>query len=227
MISWSQRAPFNDWWYWGEQVAKRFRTISELYKENGETQRAEEMSGWVKRLRENFIPAVTAMRKGTKTDEQKNEVKKLEEEAIFHASVMLREVLANFPFVSSAIQDFLYCSWKDFSWAEPPPEIDPETGRPIENRNRTKKKGGKDDARLIELFCGPKGREDEGIRSGKVEDGGLPGILYNLLLAERSHSSRAPTDYGKTMQISAVQQNIATTKNDANSFLNFKPSGGI
>ena len=32
--TYSQKAPFNDWWYWSECLVKRFRTISDLYKEN-------------------------------------------------------------------------------------------------------------------------------------------------------------------------------------------------
>jgi hypothetical protein len=168
-----------------------------------------------------------AARKGMKTDEQKAELKKLEEDAIFNAADMFRQLLVNLPFMSSAIQDFLGVNWQDCNWEDPnaPEEFDEETGLPIKKK---KKKSG--DGRITELFWGPKARQDEGIRSGEVADGGLPGILYNLLLAEKSSSSRAPTEYGQAMLVSATQQNLATTMNQMEKLgvqVNFKPGSSI
>jgi hypothetical protein len=223
----SQRAPFNDWWYWSECLVKRFRTIGEIYQENGEIMRSQEATEWARKLKDNCQPPIQAMRKGMKTDEEKNRVKELEEAAIFKAAGMFRELLVNLPFVSSAMQDFLFVDWQDCKWEDPndsKDDIDEETGLP----KPKKKKRGTKDTRIIELFWGPKARQDEGIRSGKHEDGGIPGILYNLLLAEKSSSSRSPTDYGKAMQASAAQQNMATNKFDANNAnMQFKPSGSI
>jgi hypothetical protein len=197
MTSYSQRAPFNDWWYWSECLVKRLRTLGELYKDNGEAERAGQANDWAKRLKDNCMTPVMAARKGLKTDEQKAEVKKLEEEAIFNTAAMFRELLINLPFMSSAIQEFLGVTWQDVKWedpVDPAEEIDEETGLP-----KKKKKKKASDGRITELFWGPKARQDEGLRSGRIADGGLPGILANLLLAEKSSSSRSPTDYGAAM----------------------------
>ncbi len=224
MSKYSQRAPFNDWWYWSECLAKRFATIAEIYRENSEPIRANDASIWIKKLRENCQPPVAAMRKGMKTDQEKADVKKLEEEAIANAVQMFRELLVNLPFISSAMQDFLFIKWQECKWddATAIEEIDERTGLP-----KSKKKKAKVDQRICEMFWGPKQRQDEGIRSGKVNDGGLPGILFNLLAAEKTSSSRAPTDYGKTMQSAAVQQRIVTNKQESRTQMNFKPGGGV
>ncbi len=226
--SYSQKAPFNDWWYWSECLVKRLRTLGDLYHENNEAERGEVAKDWAKRLKENCMIPVMEARKGLKTDEQKAEVKKLEEVAIFAAADMFRELLVNLPFMSSAIQEFLDVSWQDCKYEDPDEkeEFDEDTGLPI----RKKKKKSSGDQRIIELFWGPKARQDEGIRSGKVEDGGLPGILANLLLAEKTSSSRAPTEYGQAMLASAVQSNLATTMNQMEKLgvqVNFKPGGSI
>mgnify|MGYP003393102574 CR=1 FL=1 len=225
MQTWSQRAPFNDWWYWSECLAKRFATIAEIYRENSEPIRANDAAVWVKKLRDNCQPPVAAMRKGMKTDEEKAEVKKLEEESIRNSAEMFREFLVNLPFVSNAMQDFLYVKWQDCKWEDEPKgeEIDENTGLPV----KKKKKSGNSDKRITELFWGPKQRQDEGIRSGKVADGGLPGILFNMLAAEKTSSSRAPTDYGKAMQSAAIQLGIATSRAEARRGMNFNPSGGM
>ncbi len=55
---------------------------------------------------------VMAARKGMKTDEEKAELKKLEETAIFNAAQMFRDLLINLPFMSSAIQSFLGVNWE-------------------------------------------------------------------------------------------------------------------
>jgi hypothetical protein len=228
MQNYSQRAPFNDWWYWSECLVKRLRTLSELYKENGEPERAAQGADWAKRLKDNCMVPVMQARKGMKTDEEKAELKKLEETAIFNAATMFRELLINLPFMSSAIQGFLGVDWQECKWEEPnaPEEVDEETGLPIKKKKR---KGG-GDARIAELFWGPKARQDEGIRSGKVEDGGLPGIIMNLLMAEKASSSRAPTEYGQAMLAAASQQNLATSMAAMEKIgvqVNFKPGGSI
>jgi hypothetical protein len=227
MTSYSQRAPFNDWWYWSECLVKRLRTLGELYKENNEAERATTANDWAKRLKDNCMVPVMAARKGLKTDEQKAEVKKLEEEAIFNAATMFRELLINLPFMSSAIQDFLGVNYMDCKWDEAAPgadeEIDEATGLP----KKKKKKKSSGDSRISELFWGPKARQDEGIRSGKITDGGLPGILANLLMAEKSSSSRAPTDYGQAMLAAASQQSIATSQAKYGMNMNFKPGGSM
>ena len=228
MAGYAQRAPFNDWWYWSECLVKRLRTMGDLYKENGETERASVAQDWAKRLKENCMKPVVLARKGMKTDAEKAEVKKLEEEAIFAAATMFRELLINLPFMSDAIQDFLYITWEDVKWDEPntADEIDELTGLPV----KKKKKKSSGDGRITELFWGPRARQDEGIRSGKPQDGGLPGILTNLLTAEKTASSRAPTDYGQTMMAAAAQQGLATTMNKMEKMgvqVNFKPGGSI
>jgi hypothetical protein len=226
MQNYSQRAPFNDWWYWSECIVKRLRTMSDLYKENGESDRANQAADWAKKLKDNCMTPVMAARKGMKTDAEKAEIKKLEEEAIFNAANMFREMLVNLPFMSSAIQDFLYVNWQECKWDEPEEdEIDEDTGLP-----KKKKKKKNTDTRIPELFWGPKARQDEGIRSGRTEDGGLPGILNNLLMAEKSSSSRAPTDYGQAMLAAASQSGLATSMQQMEKIgiaVNFKPSGGI
>ncbi|MEJ0061799.1 MAG: hypothetical protein WDO70_00990 [Alphaproteobacteria bacterium] len=219
----SQRAPFNDWWYWSECLSKRFRTICDIYHENIEHTRAHDASNWSKKLKENCQPPVEAMRKGMKTDEQKAEVKRLEEEAIANAAQMFREIMVNFPFISSSMQALLAVTWQECEWEKPvPDEYDEDTGL-----LKPKPKKKKIDERITELFWGPKQRQDEGIRSGKVADGGLPGILYNLLAAEKTSSTRTPTDYGQALQAAAVQQQVATTKAQASAGMNFRPGGGM
>jgi hypothetical protein len=228
MSNLSKRAPFNDWWYWSECLVKRLRTLGDLYRENSEAERSEQAIEWAKKLKDNCMPPVVAARKGMKTDEQKTEIKKLEEEAIFNCAQMFRDLLVNLPFMSSAIQDFLGVKWQECKWEDPneAEEIDEDTGLPI--RKKKKKSGG--DARVTELFWGPKARQDEGIRSGNVEDGGLPGILNNLLAAEKTTSSRAPTEYGAAMLASATQSGLATTMAQAEKMgvqVNFKPGGSM
>lgn len=226
--TYSQKAPFNDWWYWSECLVKRLRTMGELYLENGEVDRSAQANDWAKRLKDNCLKPVMAARKGMKTDEEKAELAKLEEEAIFAAAEMFRELLVNLPFMSSAIQDFLYIGWEDCKWDDPEDEdkIDEDTGLPV----LKKKKKSSGDQRITELFWGPQARQDEGIRSGKVEDGGLPGILNNMLMAEKTTSSRAPTEYGQAMLASATQSGLATTMNQMEKRgvqVNFKPGGSI
>ena len=226
--TYSQKAPFNDWWYWSECLSKRFRTIADIYKENAETERSNQAADWAKKLKDNCMVPVMAARKGMKTDEEKAAVKKLEEEAILQCVGMFREIMTNLPFVSSAIQDFLYIYWEDLKWDDDKADadaIDEATGLPLKKKKRS---GG--DARITELFWGPKARQDEGIRSGKVEDGGLPGILFNLLVAEKTSSNRSPTDYGQVMQSAAAQQYIATNTQKwekAGVVMNLKPSGSF
>jgi hypothetical protein len=205
----SQRAPFNDWWYWSECLLKRFRTIAEIYRDNGETDRAADINVWVKQFQENCKPAVAAMQPLPKTDADKAALVQLEEAAIAASATTFRDVLFNLPFISQSVQDLTYGKWEDYQWPEEPKaeEIDENTGLPI-----PRKPPPKVDARLAELFWGPKQRPDEGIRSGRYKDGGLPGILYNLLAAEKTTSTRAPTDYGKVMQASATQQRVNTAK---------------
>ncbi len=201
--------------------------MAELYKEHGETERSDLASDWAKRLKDNCMVPVVAARKGTKTDEEKSELKKLEEEAIFNAAQLFRELLVNLPFMSSSLQDFLQVTWQECKWDDPnePEEFDEETGLP---KKKKKKKSG--DTRIAELFWGPKARQDEGIRSGKVVDGGLPGIVNNLLVAEKSSSNRAPTDYGQAMMAAASQQSLATSMQQHERMgvqVNFKPGGSI
>lgn len=205
--TYAQKAPFNDWWYWSECLVKRLRVLGDLYRENGEAERADQASDWAKKLKDNCMTPVAAARKGLKTDEQKAEVKKLEEEAIFNAAMLFRDMLVNLPFMSSAIQDFLGVTWQECKYEDDKAEeeIDEDTGLPL----RKKKKKGGGDTRVIELFWGPKARQDEGIRSGKPEDGGLPGILANMLAAEKTTSSRAPTEYGQAMLASVAQQGVS------------------
>ncbi|MDD3370227.1 MAG: hypothetical protein PHE27_00220 [Alphaproteobacteria bacterium] len=227
--TYAQKAPFNDWWYWSECLVKRLRTMGELYSENGEIERGEQAKDWAKRLKDNCMTPIMAARKGMKTDEQKAEVKKLEESAIFSAAEMFRELLVNLPFMSAAVQEFLGVDYNDCKWEDPSErkeEIDEDTGLAV----RKKKKKGSGDQRVTELFWGPKARQDEGIRSGKIEDGGLPGILYNMLMAEKTSSSRAPTEYGQTMLASAVQSNLATSMNQMEKLgvqVNFKPGSSM
>ncbi|MDD4615902.1 MAG: hypothetical protein PHW76_02140 [Alphaproteobacteria bacterium] len=226
--TYAQKAPFNDWWYWSECLVKRLRTMGELYSENGEMERGDQAKDWAKRLKDNCLTPIVAARKGMKTDEQKAEVKKLEEAAIFNAAEMFRELLVNLPFMSAAIQDFLGVNYMDVKYDDPneKEEIDEDTGLV----KRKKKKKGSGDMRITELFWGPKARQDEGIRSGKIEDGGLPGILHNMLMAEKTSSSRAPTDYGQAMMASAAQSGLATTMHQMEKLgvaVNFKPGSSM
>lgn len=229
--TYSQRAPFNDWWYWSECLVKRFRTIAEIYKENGEMERSDQAAEWAHKLKDNCMVPVMEARKGMNTDEQKETVQKLEEEAIFNAAMMFRDMLTNLPFISTAIQDFLYVSWEECKW----PDEDNEANEYDEETGLVKKKKKKSngDTRLMELFWGPRARQDEGIRSGKVEDGGLPGILFNMVQAEKTSSNRSPTDYGQVLQSAAAQQYIATSQQANQKWeragvkMNFKPGGSL
>jgi len=221
--SYSERAPFNDWWYWSECLGKCFRAMESLYREHGEPERAAELGAIAAKLKETCNVPVTYMRNGLKTDEQKAEVKRLEEEAIGICAGMFRDILYNFAFISSAIQTFLGIVWSDLTWDEPPEEFD-EFGNA-----KPKKKRSSGDTKILELFWGPQARPDEGIRSGRVADGGLPGILYNLLLAEKTSSTRQPTGHGKFMQAAANQDFLAVQQKHekAGVQVNFKPPGGF
>ena len=231
--SFSQRAPFNDWWYWSECLGKRLRTIADIYKENDENERAEQFTQWARKLKDNCMTPVMAARKGMKTDEEKEEVKKLEEVAILNAVNMFRDAIINLPFVSSSIQDFLYIYWEDCKWETESDAEEDFEDEPDYLAKEKKKKKGKGDMRISELFWGPKDRQDEGIRSGKVEDGGLPGLLFNMVQAEKTSSNRAPTDYGQVMQAAATQQYVATSTQANQKWekvgvqMNFKPGGGM
>ncbi len=202
--------------------------MGDLYTENGEPERGDQAKDWAKRLKENCMVPVMAARKGMKTDEQKAEIKKLEEEAIFSAAAMFRELLVNLPFMSSAIQEFLSVDWRDCKWDDDSDaeEIDEDTGLAV----RKKKKKSSGDQRITELFWGPRVHQDEGIRSGEVADGGLPGILYNMVMAEKTSSTRAPTEYGQAMLASAAQSNLAVTMNQMEKMgvqVNFKPGSSM
>jgi hypothetical protein len=143
--TYAQKAPFNDWWYWSECLVKRLRTMGELYRENGESERANTANDWAKRLKDNCMTPVVAARKGLKTDEQKTEVKRLEEIAIFAAAAMFRDLLVNLPFMSSAIQSFLNVAWQDCKWEEPEDdkvEYDEDTGLPIKKKKKKSGSGG-------------------------------------------------------------------------------------
>ena len=230
--SYSQRAPFNDWWYWSECLVKRLHTLAALYKENGEPERGAVATEWAKKLKDNCMKPVVEARKNPKTDEAKAALKKLEEDAIMEAAKMFRELLINLPFMCTAIQQFLGIDWQECKWEDPneqdEEELDEETGLP--KKKKKKKKGGSGDTRIMELFWGPKARQDEGLRSGKVPDGGLPGILNNLLMAEKTSSNRAPTEYGQAMLASATQQSLATSMQNAQKMgvqVNFKPGGSM
>ncbi|MDX9689734.1 MAG: hypothetical protein EOM37_05855 [Proteobacteria bacterium] len=228
--SYSQRAPFNDWWYWSECLVKRFRTISEIYKENMEAERSAEAADWARKLKDNCMVPVMEARKGMQSDEQKETVRQMEETAIVAAANMFRDILTNLPFISTAIQDLLYVYWEDVKWDS---EGESDQMDEVTGLVKKAKKKSAGDTRITELFWGPKERQDEGIRSGRVEDGGLAGILANLLMAEKTSSNRAPTDYGQVLQAAAVQQYIATTKTANQKWenvgvqMNFKPGGGM
>ena len=56
--TYSQRAPFNDWWYWSECLVKRFHTIADIYKENGEVERSQVATDWSKKLKDNCMAPV-------------------------------------------------------------------------------------------------------------------------------------------------------------------------
>ena len=171
MSNYRQKAPFNDWWYWSDVLAKRYQTVSEIYRENDEAQRANETAGVAKMLHDNFIGPARIGQKGTKTPEERAALAKIEEEAIFKGIQMWKDCLTALPFISTHMQEFLGCKWEEIGWD----------------------KGG--EPRAVMLFWGPKGRTDEGIRSGYPKDGGLPGILMNYILAERSSSSRSPSEW--------------------------------
>jgi hypothetical protein len=218
----SERAPFNDWWYWSECLVKRFKTMEDLYREQGDAERANDIGAQAKHIKDICMVPVEAIRKGHKTEEQKVEIKRLEEAAIYDIAALFRDVLYNFPFMSSAIQEFLGVKWDELTWDEDTDEVD-EFGEKVKKKRRSS-----GDTRIMELFWGPKARQDEGIRSGKVDDGGLPGILNNLMMAEKSSSNRAPTDFGQFMQAAASQQFLSMQKHEkAGVMVNFKPPGGM
>lgn len=218
MSNYLKKAPFNDWWYWSDVLVKRLRTVADIYRENDERERSQEIGATAKKLYDLFIgPARKGQKGGPKTPEDKAALKKEEEEAIFHAVEMWRDILNNLPFISQTVEGFLDLKWQ---------EIDPHEKKKGEKdkdqagsagSGTGKPKPKKIDSRAVELFWGPKGRYDEGIRSGNPADGGIAGILMNYLRAEKTSSNRSPTEY----------------KNDANfnnsygmgSALNVKPPG--
>ena len=142
--SYSQKAPFNDWWYWSECLVKRFKTISDLYRENAispeDRERSQLTDDWAKKLKDNCNTVVNEMRKGLKTDEQKKKIKELEEEAIFKCATLFRELLMEFPLIAETIQQFLDVYWEDCRWEDPTKKVEEldENGLPVKKK---KKKG--------------------------------------------------------------------------------------
>ncbi len=140
----------------------------------------------------------------------------LEEEAIVSAANMFRELLANLPFISSAVQDFLYVNWQECRWEEPD-----EDGEKIERaglpHKKKKKKSG--DTRIVELFWGPRARQDEGIRSGEVRTAGFP-AFFTTCSSRRSLPQAArrrwsgqvirPPRPGNTRHHPAVESKLAS-----------------
>lgn len=201
MSNYLKKAPFNDWWYWSDVLGKRLRTAADIYRENDEKERGQEIGTTAKKLYDLFIgPARKGQKGGPKTPEEKAALKKEEEAAIFEAVNIWREVLNNLPFISQTLEGFLGLQWR---------EIDPNVpaDKKDDKKDGDKGKAGstgaigsgskpkKIDSRAVELFWGPKGRYDEGIRSGSAKDGGIAGILMNYLNAEKSNSNRSPTEY--------------------------------
>lgn len=192
MSNYLKKAPFNDWWYWSDVLAKRLRTVSDIFRENDERERAQDVGAVAKQLYDLFIgPARKGQKGGPKTPEDKAALAKEEEEAIFAAVNIWRDTLNNLPFISQSVEGFLALKWRDID----PNKDDKEKDKAGDAAAGGAPKPKKIDARAVELFWGPKGRYDEGIRSGSAKDGGLPGILMNYLNAEKSNSNRSPTEY--------------------------------
>lgn len=217
MSNYLKKAPFNDWWYWSDVLGKRLRTIADIYRENDEKERALEIGAIAKKLYDLFIgPARKGQKIKTMKPEEKEALKKEEEAAIYDATNVWRDLLAELPFISDTVEGFLGLKWED---------IDPNPKKDEKEKGEQGKTGGgaaakpakKIDPRAVEIFWGPKGRYDEGIRSGLPKDGGLPGILMNYLNAERTSSNRSPTEYKEDMN--------AKNSYGLGSALNVKPPG--
>lgn len=201
MNKYTKKAPFNDWWYWSDTLVKRLRTVADIYRENDEKERGDEMAALARKLYTLFVGPAQKGQKA-KDAEAKAAVAKEEEAAIEEAVHMWRDVLAFLPFVSQTMESYLSVTW---------PEIDPNpkkgdgedkesddgktSGGTASSAGGAAPKPKKIDPRAVELFWGPKGRYDEGIRSGSPKNGGLPGILETMLKAEKTNSSRTPTEY--------------------------------
>ena len=197
MSNYLKKAPFNDWWYWSDVLAKRLRTAADIYRENDEKERSQEIAATAKKLYDLFIgPARKGQKGGPKEPAEKEALKKEEEAAIFEATNIWRDTLQNLPFISQALEGFLDLQWRDIDPNEKPEDKDKDKdkGKAGDGKGGAAKPK-KIDTRAVELFWGPKGRYDEGIRSGVPKDGGLPGILMNYLHAEKSNSNRSPTEY--------------------------------
>ncbi|MGE3770785.1 MAG: hypothetical protein AB7G06_07515 [Bdellovibrionales bacterium] len=239
MSNYRQKAPFNDWWYWSDVLGKRLRTIADVYRENDEKERAQEIAAIAKKLYDLFIgPARKGQKAKTMKPEEKAALAKEEEAAIFDACNVWRDTLNNLPFISQTVEGFLNLQWSDI---DPNPKSKGSDNGEVKTEDSDKAgdagKGDKGssgsgaagtsaqsgikktkiDPRAVELFWGPKGRYDEGIRSGLPKDGGLPGILMNYLMAEKSNSNRSPTDYKDDK---AYANSYGST-----SVLNVKPPG--
>jgi len=239
MSNYRDKAPFNDWWYWSDVLGKRLRTIADVYRENDEKERAKEIADIAKKLYDLFIgPARKGQKVKTMKPEEKAALAKEEEAAIYEACNVWRETLNNLPFISQTVEGFLNLKWQEI---DPTPktkgnkdgEKSGEKGNTTGSDTKTSDKSGgsaaaggatggpikskRPDPRAVEIFWGPKGRYDEGVRSGLPKDGGLPGILLNYLNAEKSSSNRSPTEY----------KDDADFKNSygASSVMNVKPPG--
>lgn len=209
MSNYLKKAPFNDWWYWSDVLAKRLRTVADIYRENDERERSQEIGAIAKKLYDLFIgPARKGQKGGPKEPAEKEALKKEEEAAIFEATNVWRDVLNNLPFISQGVEGFFALQWRDIDPNDKPGEKKDEKDKEKSGGSGTSgsaaaggsgtgggAKPKKIDPRAVELFWGPKGRYDEGIRSGSPKDGGLPGILMNYLHAEKSNSNRSPTEY--------------------------------
>ena len=201
MNKYTKKAPFNDWWYWSDTLVKRLRTVADIYRENDEKERGDEMAAMARKLYNLFIgPA----QKGQKAKDAaaKAALAPEEEKAIDEAVHLWQDVLAFLPFVSQTMESYLNVAWPDLDPNEKTKEDSEDgadSGKASSGTASAGSSGGakpkKIDSRAVELFWGPKGRADEGIRSGSPKDGGLPGILATMLMAEKTNSSRTPTEY--------------------------------
>jgi len=199
MKNYTKKAPFNDWWYWSDVLGKRLRTVADIYRENDEKERAQEVAAISKKLYDLFIgPARKGQKVAKMSSEEKAALVKEEEAAIAEATNIWRDMLATLPFISQAVEGHLGLQWQDI---DPNKADDKDKDGEGKATGSASSGGGKApkpkkiDPRAVELLWGPKGRYDEGIRSGMAKDGGLAGILQNYLMAEKTNSNRTPTEY--------------------------------
>lgn len=166
------KAPFDEWMRWAGVLQRRLGTIHDVYKQNGWEKDRELVNLALLRLRlilENEPPPPSAGESNSpyaaiQPHQLAVDLDKLDELRIKSLADIVRDALIHLPRLSTDMQKLLRSMWRG------------------ECSGRT----------ASDLFKGPMNTKNEGIGSGKPEDGQLPMVLDHLLNREQAEGERPP-----------------------------------